>query len=890
MSLLLKLKSLLPRRRSALEQDMRDELESLAALAEAEGKRSDVGSLTRVAEESRTVWTWTWVEQLAANVRYAFRAMKRNPGVMFAAVSSLALGIGANTAIFTLLDRVILRSLPVKDPGELVFFKDGGPRAGSVLASYDSDYSFSDPMYRDFRDHGPGLAGVIAWFATSASLSANGHTVYVQTNLVSGNFFDVLGVKTILGRPISPADDGSPGASPVAVLGYSFWVRQLGADHSVLNQRLIVNGQPMTVIGVAQPGFNGFSVGDAPALYVPVSMESQMLPGRSTLENRRSSWLNIVGRLKPGSTPAAAEPALNAFLHPILEAELKELAASSAQTRQRFLNRHISLVPASSGLSALRDLFEVPLFILMGLVAFVLLIACANVANLMLARAAGRTREISIRLALGAGRGDIVRQVLVESAMLSAGGAVLGIALAAWAGTPLLSMLPFSGVTEAISTTPDLRILAFTTIVSAVCAILFGSIPALQWSRSDVASALKQQTASLAGGDVRARKALVVVQVALSWLLLIGAGLFMRSMQNFKAINPGFRTDHLLSFAINPALNGYDGRRSAALYTQLNERMASLPGVSAATLANIALLSGSNWMASVEVPGREAKDNDVTPDVDPVGPGYFSIIGTPLLAGREFNAGDGARAPQVAVVNEAFARMYFDNHNPIGKIFTFRGAKSTPVEIVGLVRDSRYDSLMDRGRPFIFCPYWQRGPSEGMTFYIRTHESPENLVSSIRETVHEADPDLPIFAVKTMDQQIDESIFTQRIISQLSGFFGMLAAALAAIGLYGVMSYLVNRRTREIGIRMALGAGRALMLRGMLSEAAVLIALGVAIALPASFALTRLARSLLYGVDAHDPWVIAAATLLLGSVALLAAYLPAARAARVDPIKALRQD
>jgi len=647
----------------------------------------------------------------------------------------------------------------------------------------------------------------------------------------------------------------------------------------------------MTVIGVAAPGFNGLTVGDAPAVYVPVMMEAQVMPGRSDLEKRRSSWLSIAARLKPGTGPGAAEAALNAFLHPILESELNELPNASSTLRQRFLARHLSLVPAGGpGVSALRDTFEAPLLILTALVGFVLLIACANVANLMLARAAGRTREISIRLALGASRRDIVRQVLAESVLLSVGGAALGILLASWAGRPLLSMVPFTDITEAISTDPDLRVLAFTAAISVICAILFGLAPAIQSSRNDLASALKQQANSVAGGNVRYRKVLVVAQVALSLLLLVGAGLFTRTLQNLKSIDPGFRTDHLLSFSMDPQLNGYDTPRANALYAQLNDRFSHLPGVSGATLANIALLTGSSWVFSIDVPGRERKENDPPPIVDPIGPKYFSAIGTPLMAGREFSVADGAAAPKVAIVNEVFARTFFDGQNPVGRTFYFSGTKTQPIEIVGIVKDGRYGDLTEPAKPFIFCPYTQRPQPGGMTFYIRTRQDPEAVLSSIRQTVHEADANLPIFAVKTMDQQIDESVFTQSIISQLSAFFGLLAAMLAAVGLYGVMSYMVTRRTREIGIRMALGAGRASVLRLMISEAAILIGIGIAIALPAAFPLTKLTQSLLYGVGAHDPFVIAGATALLAFVALFAGYLPAARAARVDPLNALRQD
>ncbi len=830
--------------------------------------------------------TWTM------DLRHSLRGFLRSPGFTLIALLSLALGIGANTAIFTLMDRVVLQSLPVKNPSELVNLRDPGPRSGFILSNYDSDHAYSYPRYRDFRDRAPGFAGVCAWYEVPASFSRGAQTEYLKAELVSGNYFDVLGVRAILGRSLTPRDEGAPGASPVAVLSYSFWMKEFAGDPQVLNQRVMVNAQPMTIVGVATPGFNGLTVGNAPAMFVPLTMTAQMMPGQVDPEQRRSMWLTITARLKPGESAKAAETALDAFTRPILQEEVKEMPSISANSRQRFLNRHIQLEPGGHGISYLRDSFAQPLALLMGLVGLVLLIACANVANLMLARAAGRQKEIAIRIALGAGRARIIRQVLIESAALAVAGGALGLLLASITGDILLRLLPFSGVTDAISTAPDTRVLLFTGLVAAASGILFGLAPALQTAAASIADTLKAQASnvSVGIGQVRFRKGLVAAQVGLSTLLLIGAGLFVRSVQNLKSIDPGFRTSRLISFAIDPSLNRYSGQRTVALYNRLLDQIAGIPGVRAVSASHDGLLAGSDWKTSIVVPGREKKETDVTPNSDPIGPGYFALLGVPLISGREFTAGDVANAPPVAVVNQAFVNMYFDGRNPIGEHIAFQTAQKQLIEITGVVKDIKYQSLTDQTPATVFTPFAQRPPSDGMTFFVRSAQDPESIVANLRQAVRQADPDLPMYDIKTMEQQIDESVFTQRIISQLSVVFGGLATLLAAIGLYGVMAYMVTRRTREIGIRMALGAGRADVLKLVLTEVSVLVAIGVGVALPLAFPLTKLAQAQLYGVGAHDPLVMAGSVVMLMLVAALAGFVPARRAAGIDPNVALRSE
>lgn len=829
---------------------------------------------------------------LLLDLRYTLRALARNPGFTVVALLSLALGIGANTAIFTLMDRVLIRALPLRNSQELVVFKADDPRMGSVSTNYNSDFTFSYPLYRDFRDRAPGLNGVAAWFSVDASFSVKGQTDLLTAHLVSGNFFDVLGVRTALGRPFSPEDDRAPGVSPVVVLTHAFWVRRFNADPNILNQSVIINGHPMTVVGITVPGFSGVMLGDTPAFFVPLMMESQMMPGRNELENRRASWLTIMARLQPGVSASKEEAALNAFWKPLLQDEAAAISGFSPNTRDRFLKRHLWVLPGAHGLSGMRDRLRTPLMLLMGLVGFVLLIACANVASLMLARAASRQKEIAIRLALGARRSRIIRQVMTESATISLGGGLLGLLLSVWTSNGLLHILPFDGIDDAISTDPDIRVLAFTAAVAIASGILFGLAPALQAARPALAPLLKDQASNLTGGggQVRSRKALVVAQVALSLLLLVGAGLFMRSVQRLKSIDPGFRIDHLISFSVNPSLNGYDETRGLALYERLLRDLAAIPGVRATTIAQTPLIEGTNWYSGITVPGHEKRESDPSPNADTVGPGYFATLGTPLVSGREFTAADGKSAPPVAIVNEAFVHTYFDDRDPIGRQFYFSREKTNPVQVVGVVRDAKYARLVEEKQVFVFSPYSQRYRNGSMTFYVRTVQDPESIGTALRKMVRDADPDLPLFGMKTMNQQIDESVFSQRIISELSAFFGLVATLLAAIGLYGVMSFAVTRRTREIGIRMALGADRRNVMRLMLGEAVVLVGIGIAIALPAAFPLTWAVRSLLYGVGPHDPIVIVVAVALLAAVALVAALIPSRRATRIDPISALRND
>jgi predicted permease len=827
------------------------------------------------------------------DLRYSLRGFRQSPIFTAVALLSIALGVGANTAIFSLMDQALLRSLPVKQPDRLVLFSCSGPRSGWIDTSYGSDYTFSYPLYRDFRDGTSVFDGVFARFPVRMSMSWRGQTDRIAGDLVSGNYFDVLGVHAAIGRTLTNDDDRTPDAHPLVVLSYGYWKRRFGADPGILNQVIQINNHPMTVVGVAQEGFRGVGVGEAPDVFVPMMMRAEMSPGRKDLGERRAMWLNIFARLKPGVPSQQAEAAVNTFWRPILEMEAQQMTGLRATSRARFVNSHLSLLPGDKGISGVPREFGVGLKLLMGMVGLLLLIACANVANLLIARATARQKEIGIRLALGAGRARIVRQLLVESIALSITGGALGIVVAEWTGDALLRFLPADPSTQGLSSQPDTRVLLFAFGLSLLTGVFFGLAPALQSARGGVAGTLKEQAANVMGGlmHLRFRRVMVISQMALSLVLLVGAGLFARSLFNVKNIDPGFRTDHLISFAIQPSLNGYDQARTRALFTQLHGNIAALPGVQATTMTTEALLAGDMDMTGIGVEGYEPKEDErMAANVNHVGPGFFATIGIPLLAGRDFTKADDANAPKVAVVNEPFARYFFGNQNPIGRhIWHTRETAKRPIEIVGVVKESKHDDMREDPLKFVYFPYPQDEVGR-ITFYTRTSQDPTAAAATLRRQVQRLDANLPIFNVMTMDQQIDQSIFTDRLVATLAAAFGVLATLLAAIGLYGVMAYMVVRRTREIGIRMALGAMPREVVTLVLREVALLAGVGIAIALAASLAMGRVIGSQLFGVSGRDPLVIASATVLLATVAALAGFVPAARAARVDPLIALRYE
>ncbi|HEX3703396.1 MAG TPA: ABC transporter permease [Vicinamibacterales bacterium] len=826
---------------------------------------------------------------MTQDIRYAIRTLLNAPAFTIVVVLTLALGIGANTAIFSLTDQLLLRLLPVKHPEQLVMFENPGPFQGRT----NNSNTFSYPMYRDFRDRNTVFDGVLASFNASLTLTIDGQSERVMGELVSGNYFDVLGVRPFAGRVLMPDDDRVANGSQAAMISYGYWMRRFAGDRSILNRAIGLNGHPMTIVGITPPGFFGISIGQSADVLVPVTLKAQMTPTWDDLENRRSRWLVLMARLKPGLSAPQAEAGMNVLYHQINELEVKSVEGASAKTRERFLAKHLFVKPGAKGRSDLRQEFSTPIVVLMGMVGLVLLIACANVANLLLARGAARQKEVAIRLALGAGRRTIVRQRLVESLLLALAGAGIGLPLA-WGATALLvHTLPSQSAEQTFVAAPDLRVVLFAVAVSLITAVLFGLAPAMQSTRPALTTTLKDESSGVVGGTghARFRQALVIAQVGLSVLLLAGAGLFARSLYNLKNVNPGFDTEHLLAFAVDPSLSGYSRERTIRLFHDLQQRIAGIPEVRAVSPSVIPLLSDSEWRSSVTVEGYQAKEGaDMNPDINSVGPQYFETMRQPLVAGREFTDRDVDGAPKVAIVNEAMAHYFFGDGNPLGRHLGLRKSNANDAEIVGVVKDFKNTNLREEPKRFVFLPYAQTDELNEMTLYVRARGDAAAASASLRAAVRQADANLPIYGLKTMTTQVDDSLFIERMVAGLSIAFGALATLLAAIGLYGVMSYSVARRTREIGIRMALGAERTSVLWMVLREVAVLVAVGVGIGVPVAIALGRVVQSQLFDLSATDPIALAVATALLATVAFVAGYLPARRATRVDPMLALRYE
>ena len=837
---------------------------------------------------------------LIQDLRYAIRTLTRTPTFTTVVVLTLALGIGANTAIFSLMDQVLLRLLPVENPRELVQLDGPGTFRGSSTGGR----VFSYPMYRDLRDRAEVFTGLVARAPATATLTYRGQTERIETELVSGNTFAVLGVRPSLGRALSDDDDRVPGGHPVAVLSYGFWQRRFAGDRSILNEVVRINSTPMTIVGIAPNGFTGIVSTTAPDLFVPIVMKAEMTPTWNDLDNRQSRWVNVVGRLKPGLTAETAKPQLDGVYRQINEYEVVAVpgfAAASQTFKDRYRAKRLDLYPAGRGLSEVRGLVSAPLYVLMAMVGLVLFIVCANVANLLLARATGRQKEIAIRLALGAGRGRLACQMLTESLMLAVVGGGAGLMLSVWLSELLVNVMPDDQLERALSTAPDLRVTAFAALLSLVTAVLFGLAPALQGRTLELNRTLRDEAGSISGTAHRARirKGLVVAQVALSTLLVAGAGLFARSFYNLKYLNPGFDTDHLISFTINPALAGHDQAHLKRFYDTLIARLREQPGVLSASLAQIPVLTRTGWQRTIRVHGYEPKPNEnMNPSTNEVGPDYFRTMGLPLVAGREFTERDVAGAPAVAIVNETFAKHFFGRDSPIGRRFYFRPSSDPlEVEIIGVVKDARYEDMREGTTPenqtpnFAYTPYQQSDRLNEMTIYVRAASGVAATVPDrIRETVQSVDAGVPVHQMQTLARTLDDVLFNERMLALLSTAFGLLATILASVGLYGVMAYVVSRRTREIGIRVALGADRGTVIGMVLKEVALLTFAGIAVGIPAALSLSRFVRSQLFRISPADPLTLGMAAVTLTVVALLAGYIPARRASRVQPVLALRSE
>lgn len=856
--------------------------------------------------ESRRTSSLGWLDTAYRDLKYSLRTLRRTPGFTVVAVLTLALGIGANTAIFTLLDQILLRLLPVKNPQELVLLTMRGHHYGSNWGGN----AISHPMFRDFRAHNDVFSDMFCRFAFTSSLSFDGHAERADLEMVSGTYFSTLGLNPYLGRLFSPDDDRVPDGHPFIVLNYDYWKTRFSSDPGVLGKKILVNNYPMTVVGVVQPGFDGVELGRTPKLFIPIMMEKEVLVGNPTdmLTERRNRWVNAFGRLKPGVSIEKAKASLQPYMHSMLEMEVKEAAFAHASTydREQFLKCWIDVLPGSQGRSYVRQTLSTPLWVLMATTGLVLLIACANLANLLLVRGAARKKEMAIRLAMGATRGHIVTQLLIESISLSALGAVAGLALAYWADKALMAAyLPSDSGGLQISTTPDMRILLFTLAVTLLTGVIFGLVPALQTARPNVAITLKDEAAAVVGGAHGGlRKSLVIAQVTLSLLLLIGAGLFVRSLGNLRDLGPGFPAKNLIGFEIDPSFSGYSTERMKVFYPQLMSAVATIPGVESVGLASNRILEDNEWDSSMTVEGYNPdKPSDrAEPFMNQVSPNYFATLGVPILEGRDFTPNDNHQIkhspdpfgwePTTIMINETFAKKFFAGRNPIGLHVGFGNDPGTPadMEIIGVVKDIKYTNLRDEIPPQAYLPYLGSQIIGGMVIYARTTADPNLLMSSIRSKVRDMDSNLPIYSMRTTEVQINNSLSSERMIASLSAVFGFLATLLAVIGLYGVMAYTVAQRTREVGIRMALGAAQGNVIWMIMREVLILVGIGVVAGVPASLALTKLVQSQLFGLSPHDPATVALATIALSFVACAAGYVPAWRASRLDPVRALRYE
>ena len=834
---------------------------------------------------------------MSQDFRFALRQIVKSPGFAVVAMLTLALGIGANTAIFTLLDQVLLRSLPVDHSEQLVRLRYTGLDSGGVsfFGGDQQDY-FSYPMYRDMRDKNSVFAGMLATDEVQVGVQWNKQSDLVWGELVSGNYFDLLGVRPAMGRLFLPSDDAAQNSNPVVVLSFNYWKNKLGSDPHIIGQALLVNAYPFTVVGVAQPGFHSVIAGFAPQVFFPMMTKALVTPGWNELDNRRLKWAIVVARLKSGLGRAQAEAGINPLWHSLRAEELPQIPDSSEHFRRGFLDESkLLLLDNQRGFSPLAEQVGVPLLIVMGMVGLVLLMACLNVSSLLLVRAAGRVREMSVRYAMGAGRWQIIRQLLVEGVMLGVLGGAVGLLLA-----PTVSALLIRRVADAsraevpLSWHPDLRILLFNFGLAFVVSLLFSLAPALRFLRPDLVNSLKQQTTTISGGPLRFRRLSVAVQIGLSLILLVGAGLFVRTLYNLRNVDTGFVTDHLLSFGVDPALAGYKPAQIVPLHNRILRALAAQPGVRAVAGTTDPELSGQQSMAGITIPSvsKPGEDSIHVVERPAITPGYFSTVGLPLLAGRDFTDQDVTGKPEVVIVNARLARHYFgDVQRAIGQIVEQkRKNQKSQSQIVGAVGDSRHTDMRDDARETVYSPFLQEKAPEFLQFYVRTWQAPELGEANIRAAMQQIDSKLVIDSLSTMDEQITNTLSNERLMALLAVSFGLLATLLAAVGLYGVLAYATAQRTREIGIRMALGAQRDEVVRMVLRDVLWLAGITIVVTLPIAILLSRTLRSQLYGVSSADPMILAVGTLAIGLVVLIAALLPARRAASVQPMQALRTE
>jgi predicted permease len=835
------------------------------------------------------------------DIRFGVRLLAKHPGFTAIAVLTLALGIGANTGIFTILRQVVLQRLPVPHPEQLVLLYSPGPKQGHVNSDEnaapgeDGAESFSYPMYANLRDRNSVFTGLAAKDTFSATLTYRGNTERAKADLVSGNYFETLGVSAAIGRTFEPADTVTSGSNPVVMLSNGYWKSRFGGDPGILNQGVLVNNHPMTVVGVVAAGFEGIQPGFVPEIYIPITMMPSLISGPLSLDNHKDFWIKLIGRVKPGMSRERAAAGVAPLYSALLRDELPLFTGWGDSKKAEFLAKKLILRDGARGRPQLSSGSGPQLTALMSMVGLVLFIACANVAGLLTARGASRQREIGIRLSLGASRARLIRQLVVESFLLSVSGALLGLAIATWTSSTLVRFAAENGIADGLSSALSPSVLAFTCALALLSGFLFGVIPALRATRVELVSTLKEQSGALSSGlkHTRLRQGLVVCQVALTLLLVTIAGGFARSLFNVKQIDLGLRTAHVLQFSVAPQLNGYDQARSFAFFRQMEDRISALPGVLSLSGTQEPLIAYSDRGSNVTVEGEPpalAGTRHVLRNA--IGPGHFSNMGIPLLNGREFTRADVAGSPKVAILNETMAKTFFPGGDALGRRMKFGGPSSGPLdmEIVAVVKDSHHSGVKEEPRPFVYIPYAQEENIGVLAYYVRTSQDPTALATAVRGVVSDLDSSFPIDDVRSFQDQINRQLASDWLIASLAEIFGALAALLAAIGIYGLLAYAVTQRTREIGVRMALGADTGKVGRMILNDVSRLVGIGVLLGLPLAYGLSKLVNSMLYGVKAFEFVTVGSALLVMVFVAMAAAYLPARRATRVDPLVALRYE
>ncbi len=840
----------------------------------------------------------TFWPNLFNDLRYALRQLRKSPVFAATAILTLALGMGANTAIFSLLDQALLRSLPVQDPEQLVILEGTGKAWEGHFSNWGGDDTayFSYPMYRDLRDRNQAFSGLIATSSSEVSLTRAGSSQLVSTELVSGNYFNLLGVQPAVGRLFTQAEDAQPGGNPVAVVSFDFWKSHLGSDPHIVGETVLISGNSFQIIGVSAQAFRSAVWGERPGLFVPMSMVGQVVDRRpERLSNHKDKWLNIVGRLKTGESRAQAQVAMQPLWHALRADELKALGTKSKRFTDDFLtNSRMLVLPGARGFSYSRETYETPLLAIMAMAALVLLIASINVASLLLVRSASRVREFSLRFALGAKSHRIMQQLLLEGLLIGIAGGMTGMLLATFAIKVLVRQLDPTGESAAFVTSVDPRLLVFNFAVAIVVSVLFSLAPALQLRKPNLSSMLGQRSATGAGGILNFRRVVVCLQIGLSVVLLVGAGLFIRTMNNLRAVDVGFDTSHLVGFGMNPKLAGYSPTAMVALPQQVIDRLKTLPGVLSVAATSDPELQGNDRGGNVTVDGHTpAPDSDDDVEKSSISEDYFATLKMPLLLGRSFTESDTTGTQKVAVVNESFAKRFCKGvQDCLGRNMADGGGDKVKLDtqIVGIVRDAKHTGLRDAPIPTRYVPMKQDELSPEVFFYLRTYSDPVQALSMVRQTMQQFDSKLALEKLGTMDAQIDQDLSNDRLVLLLAVAFGALAAVLAGVGLYGVLAYSTAQRTREIGIRIALGSSRLAISQIILTDVLRLAGIGIAVAVPVAYGLSHFLRSQLYGVSPADPVSLIAAVLVVAGVALVAALIPASRAAAIDPTEALRTE